>query len=74
MTGSKEEISEAAKGYRVYFSTSQFDDHEPNEDYLVDHSIFIYFMGPDGQLLEYFGQNKSSEEMRVSILSHITAN
>jgi protein SCO1/2 len=73
MTGTTEEIAEAAKAYRVYFSTSQYDEQDPNGDYLVDHSIFIYLMGPDGQLLEYFGQNRTAEEMRALTLSHLTA-
>jgi len=71
LTGNKEEISEAARNYRVYFSSSQFDEQDPGQDYLVDHSIFIYLMGPDGKILDYYGQNKTMEEMRDSILNHV---
>jgi len=55
----------------VYFSSSQFDEQDPGQDYLVDHSIFIYLMGPDGKILDYYGQNKTMEEMRDSILNHV---
>lgn len=69
MTGTKEEIAKVAKSYRVYFSMS--DDDEKTDDYLVDHSIFIYLMGPDGQLMDYYGQQLTSEQIINSIQGHL---
>ncbi|KAJ7584684.1 h-sco1 [Mycena floridula] len=43
-----------ARAYRVYFSTPP--NADPKGDYLVDHSIFVYLMGPDGTFVEAFGQ------------------
>jgi len=48
LTGSDEQIRAAARVYRVFFAR-----HE-GEDYLVDHSSFIYLMSPEGRLLTYF--------------------
>lgn len=59
LTGSHEEIKNVTKAYRVYFSIP--DDAE--EDYLVDHSIIIYLMGPDGKFVKFFGQMTPVEEM-----------
>jgi len=49
------------KAYRVYFSTPP--NTKPGDDYLVDHSIFFYFMDPNGKFVDAFG--KSSTETDV---------
>jgi protein SCO1 len=54
-------LKSVCKAYRVYFSTPA--DADPNGDYLVDHSIFIYLMDPNGQFVEAFGQAKTTEEI-----------
>jgi cytochrome oxidase Cu insertion factor (SCO1/SenC/PrrC family) len=38
------------------------------DDYLVDHTIFFYFMGPDGLIRSYFGQQMTSEEISAGIV------
>jgi protein SCO1/2 len=37
-----------------FFQANENDYNE--DDYLVDHSIVIYFVGPDGQFLDFFTQ------------------
>ncbi|KAL1277655.1 hypothetical protein QQF64_024328 [Cirrhinus molitorella] len=37
----------------------------------VDHTIIMHLVGPDGQFLEYFEQNKRSAEISSSIASHM---
>lgn len=49
------------KAYRVYFSTPP--NADPKGDYLVDHSIFVYLMDPNGEFVEAFGQNVKAEEI-----------
>jgi len=51
------------KAYRVYFSTPP--DADPKGDYLVDHSIFVYLMDPEGQFVEAFGQAVTVEDVNA---------
>jgi protein SCO1 len=59
--GEYKEIKRTCKAYRVYFSTPP--NADPNGDYLVDHSIFVYLMDPDGNFVEAFGQAVTKEEV-----------
>ncbi|KAJ1668818.1 Cu-binding protein [Coemansia sp. RSA 1813] len=61
LTGTFEQVRQACKGYRVYFSKPP--KVAPNQDYLVDHSIFSYFMDPDGEFIDVYGKDKPAEYM-----------
>jgi protein SCO1/2 len=61
LVGSYEETKATCKAYRVYFSTPP--NADPAGDYLVDHSIFVYLMDPEGKFVEAFGQSVSKEEI-----------
>jgi protein SCO1/2 len=49
------------KAYRVYFSTPP--GTKPGDDYLVDHSIFFYFMDPDGKFVDAFGKSNTETDV-----------
>ena len=59
LTGSAEQTAAAAKAYRVYYAKVGDDE----EDYLVDHSSFVYLMGPDGKYVHHFGATTSPQDM-----------
>ncbi|KDQ28853.1 hypothetical protein PLEOSDRAFT_1111972, partial [Pleurotus ostreatus PC15] len=61
LVGSYESTKAVCKAYRVYFSTPP--NADPNGDYLVDHSIFVYLMDPEGQFIEAFGQAVDTPEV-----------
>jgi cytochrome oxidase Cu insertion factor (SCO1/SenC/PrrC family) len=61
LTGTPEEVDAAARAYRVYYSRAAPDGS--TTDYLVDHSIFTYLMGPDGAYVTHFGHDATPEAM-----------
>lgn len=53
LTGTAEQIRAAAKVYKVRYRKAEIEGSEPDE-YLMDHTAYIYFMAPDGTLLQRF--------------------
>jgi protein SCO1/2 len=54
-TGTQKQIDAVKKSYQVYSSKAVDPNNpEPNEDYAVDHSSYIYLTGPDDKLLAMF--------------------
>lgn len=69
LTGTYDEIKQACKAYRVYFSTPPGAD--PTSDYLVDHSIFFYLMDPEGKFVDAFGKSSTKDEVLGKVLDYI---
>jgi len=73
LTGTPEQIEKVTKSYRVYFSKAQNTLGEKGEDdYLLDHSIILYFMDQNGDFLEFFGTNVNEEYIADKMKKHIT--
>ncbi len=67
LTGTHSQILKMAKAFRLYFSAppKALDDDE--SDYLVDHSIFFYLMGPNNEFIAHYGRNETAEGMTEKI-------
>ena len=62
LTGSDAEIAVVAKAYRVYYAKAG-----EGEDYLVDHSGFIYLMDGEGRYVRHFSHQTSAEELAEAL-------
>lgn len=69
VSGSMEQVKDAAKQYRVYFSK----DESPGDDYLVDHSIISYLMDPNGEFQEFYGKNTTAVEVAARMHAKMLA-
>lgn len=59
LTGSQAQTEEAAKAYHIYVEPQRSD----GDDYLVDHSAYIYLMSPHGKFVTVIAGDVPGEQM-----------
>lgn len=69
LTGTKEQIAAAARSYRVYYARAN---SSTASDYLMDHSSFIYLVGPDGTFRALFKQGIAPEELAEALKQRLS--
>jgi cytochrome oxidase Cu insertion factor (SCO1/SenC/PrrC family) len=70
LRGSPEQTAQAARAFRVYFAKVQPRD---TTDYLMDHSSFIYLVGPDGRVRSLFRPETSPEAIAAAVTAQLRA-
>ena len=68
LTGTPEQVAEAARRFRVFYQRVQPRDMA---DYLMDHSSFIYLVGPDSRVRTLFRPETGVEEMARSVTAQM---
>ena len=69
LTGSLDQIHQAAKAYKVYFQ--KVSDPETTGGYTVDHSSIVFLMGPDNNYRQHFTHRDSAEDIAEKITTII---
>jgi protein SCO1/2 len=70
LTGTAEQIAQVARAYRVYYAKVQPRD---STQYLMDHSSFIYLVGPDGRVRSLFRPQTSPEAIAAAVTAQLRA-
>ncbi|XP_068163600.1 protein SCO2 homolog, mitochondrial [Antennarius striatus] len=68
LTGTPEEVREAGRDYRVY---AQAGPPGPDGDYMVDHTVLIYLVDPQGRFLDYYNRTKDQDQVTSSVRGHM---
>ncbi len=68
LTGTRAQIKDAAKAYRVYYAKAEADD---DGAYLMDHSVFTFLMDGEGRYLRHFTNRDEAEFMAEQIRAGI---
>jgi protein SCO1/2 len=70
LTGNVEEITDITAKYKVYSSKAEPESSD-KENYLLNHSSFIYLIDKDGKYLSHFNPGIKAEKIVETILKHI---
>lgn len=70
LTGSAQQIADAAGAYRVYYAKVPTPDDDT--EYSIDHSAFVYLMAPDGAFLKHFSHASTPEEIAAGVRESIS--
>lgn len=68
LTGSPEQVREAARSYRVYYRRAESDSAT---DYLMDHSSITFLMDPKGIYATHFGHDATPESMAETLRQRV---
>jgi len=71
LTGTPAQLEQLAKSFRVYTATDRNFSDTDMEDYVVDHSIFMYLMDKEGKFVDLYGVDKEPEEIIERITAHL---
>ena len=69
-TGSVEQIETAKKAYKIVATKSSFDGtpvEAGSQDYTVNHSDIIYFMGADGKFADFFSSRPTPKDIALRV-------
>jgi len=70
LTGTPAQCEEIAKNFRV-FVDARNKEREFEEDYVVDHSIWVYMLDKEGKYADIFGVDLDGDDVVEKVKSHL---
>jgi protein SCO1/2 len=68
LTGSQKALDRMGRRYGVRYGRAP---GRGPDDYLVDHTSFVYLMGPDGRYLEHFEKDVGVDDLAAALRRHV---
>ena len=72
LTGSAEQVREAARAYRVFYA--RIEDDGVSNDYTVDHSSLIFLMDRDGEFADVFPHGTRPDQLASRLQQFLEEN
>lgn len=69
LSGTPAQIKAAAENYKVFYSKVENDD--PAMGYMMDHSSFIFLMGPDGEYITHFPSDIAQQALEDGLKRYV---
>jgi len=69
LTGTPDQVAAVARAYRVYYAKISMPDRAA---YLMDHSSFVYLMGPDGKFRALLSPSDGPDDIARKVEADIT--
>lgn len=66
LTGTPEAVAEAADNYKVFYEKAGVH-QDADGNYMVNHSGYVYFMGPDGNYIKHFSHNADPQKLAAMV-------
>jgi cytochrome oxidase Cu insertion factor (SCO1/SenC/PrrC family) len=70
LTGSPEQIKQAAQAFRAYYAKVKQED--ASDGYTMDHSAFLYLMDPEGEYATHFSPSDAPATVADKIRAYLT--
>lgn len=69
LTGSPEQVAEAAKAYRIAYS--KFQEDPTKDDYSIDHSALVYLMDKNGEYVTHFAYGTPAAKIAEALRRYL---
>lgn len=69
LTGTSEQVKQAADNFRVFYSRGQ---DTPSGGYLVDHSAIVYLFGPDGEPIATLPTDQGADAVAAELAKWVS--
>lgn len=71
LVGTQEQLKRMERSFKVYAASAK--ENEADSDYLVDHSVYTYLMGPNNQFVDYYSSSLEPDAIAQRVISEIKA-